>query len=690
MSKTNDLLFEIGTEELPPKALFNLATALSDNIIAGLEKAALPFGECHVFASPRRLAVRVTNIAIKQADRDIERHGPALDRAYDTDGKPTPAALGFARSCGVALKDLAETTTDKGACLVFKQRQVGKACAQLLPDIVSQAATKLPIPKAMRWGELETTFVRPVHWVLALLGRDILPITLFGQRAGNKTYGHRFHSPKAVVIKQAEDYEKVLAKHYVVADFVARRERIAQEIERIAGVLGANAVVPLPLLDEVCGLVEWPVGLVAKFDEAFLDVPAEALISSMQYHQKAFPVKDNSGKLLPCFITISNIESKRPAVLIEGNEKVMRARLADAAFFYEQDKKQPLASHLETQKSVIFQNKLGTLFDKSERVANLAVWIAGQLDADTLMTKRAAQLAKCDLMTKMVGEFPELQGVMGAYYAQHDGEPAEVVNAINAHYLPRFAGDDLPDDAISMSVALADRLDTLVGIFGIGQHPTGDKDPFALRRAALAVMRILIEKALPLDLKALLEQAKQGYGDKVAGNIVEEVLAFCFERLRHYYAEKQIPMDAVQAVMACQSTYPYDFHRRVLAVEAFRALPEADALAMANKRVSKLLAKQETKIAEGLPAENLLQETQEKALATQIIAKQKQLTSLEAASDYTQVLAVLAELKQPIDDFFDHVMVMVDDDALRGNRLLLLANLRALFLQVADISELQA
>ncbi|MBE9533008.1 MAG: glycine--tRNA ligase subunit beta, partial [Proteobacteria bacterium] len=603
----------------------------------------------------------------------------------------TKAVQGFARSCGVEVDDLEKMETKKGAWLVFKQQQTGAETASLIPAILEQAIQELPIPKRMRWGNLPGEFVRPVHWLVLLLGDEVVPVDLLGVTSGRESRGHRFHHPEAIRIESAQTYAPQLeTEGRVVVDMTARREAIRGQVLELATKLGGEAVLNEDLLDEVTGLVEWPVALSGSYDKRFLELPAEALISSMEEHQKYFAVRDNNGDLLPYFITICNIESKDPAQVVAGNERVILPRLSDSAFFWDTDRKRPLADRQQQLKTIVFQNKLGTVFDKSARVAKLAASIATKIGGDAKLAERSALLAKCDLVTEMVGEFPDLQGIMGRYYARLDGEHDEVAEALDEQYLPRFSGDALPKTKSGQALSLAEKLDTLVGLFGIGQPPTGVKDPFALRRAALGVLRIIIENNLDLDLAALIEQAQQGLGDvlteKEAG---EQVLRYFFDRLKGYASEQGVTGDVFEAVLAVQPTQPLDFMQRLHAVAAFRKLEQAESLAAGNKRIGNILRKNDAEGEAGKIDKALLEEAAEQALADKLIAVTDAVQPLMAQADYSGVLTCLADMRETVDGFFDQVMVMADDDAVRQNRLNLLNQTRALFLGVADISLLQ-
>lgn len=680
--QAQDFLVELGTEELPPKALKKLAEAFLAGVEKGLKEAALEYRAARYFAAPRRLAIQVDQLASQQPDRSNQMDGPPVQAAFDKDGNPTKAAEGFARKCGVSVAELDQS----GPKLRFVQSIPGQPAAELLPGIVDAALAALPIPKRMRWSDRKTEFVRPTQWLVMLLGEQVVPCEILAQTAGNQSRGHRFHHPDSVTISSPAAYAATLRKAYVVADFAERRELISQRVAELAAEQQGTAIVPPDLLDEVTALVEWPVPLVCSFEERFLDVPQEALISTMQDNQKYFCLLDASGKLLPRFITVSNLESKDPRQIIEGNEKVVRPRLTDAEFFFKQDKKQPLESHNERLANVVFQAELGSVFDKATRVSNLAGFIAEQIGGDSSKAQRAGLLSKCDLSTEMVGEFPELQGIAGYYYAKHDGEAEDVALALNEQYMPRGAGAELPSTLTGAAVALADKIDTLVGIFGIGMLPTGSKDPYALRRAALGVLRILIEKQLELNLNAALQVAIQQYGERVkADGLIALVQDFIFDRLRARYEDEGIDVAVYQSVRAVSPVSPLDFDQRVQAVQAFRRLPEADTLAAANKRVSNILSKADGEVSTAIDSA-LLQETAEQALASAVAAAEQHVAPLAADRQYQQALERLAGLREPVDAFFDQVLVNAEDPAVKANRYALLARLRGLFLGVADIS----
>jgi len=688
---TRDLLIEIGTEELPPKALNKLSDAFGAGVEAGLKEAGIAYEKITAYASPRRLAVLAGSVAESQADRNIEKLGPAIKAAFDKEGNPTKAAQGFARGCGVEVAELARTDTDKGERLVFRVEEKGRLTQTLVPDIVNQALAGLPIPKRMRWGVSDAEFVRPVHWVVLLFGHDVIDAQIMGIKSGRESRGHRFHHPEVINLQSPADYvSRLRSPGYVMVDRDERVASIRQQAESAAEKLGGCALIDESLLQEVSGLVEWPVGVSGDFDKAFLDVPAESLISSMQDHQKYFPVVDGEGRLLAHFITISNIESKNPAKVKEGNERVIYPRLSDAKFFWEQDNKKKLEDHIESLNKVVFQNKLGSVGDKSRRVAGIAESIADALNENTEHAKRAGLLSKCDLMTEMVCEFSDLQGIMGRYYAINDGEAPQVADALDEQYMPRFAGDKLPAGKTGQIVSLADKLDTLLGIFAIGQKPTGEKDPFALRRAALGVLRILIECKLDLDLRVLLGYGVRAYADQLdTGNAVEEVIGFMLDRLKVYYTSQGISVDVYEAVIALKPTRPMDFDRRVHAVNAFRKLEEAQSLAAANKRIGNILKKVDGKASRVVDVD-LLMETAEKKLYEQLQLMQTGVRPQLDAGDYAGALRQLAGLRDGIDGFFDQVMVMVDDEALKNNRIALLSQLHGLFIETADLSRLQS
>ena len=686
---TQNFLVEIGTEELPPKALKTLATSFADNVEAELNQAGLTFDKIEWFAAPRRLAVKVLNLATQQPSKEIEKRGPAVSAAFDAEGKPTKAAEGWARGCGITVEQAERIATDKGEWLVHRAKIEGQPTKNLLNDIVANALAKLPIPKPMRWADKTVQFIRPVHTVAMLLGDELIEGEILGVASARTIRGHRFLGEKEFDIQHADQYPQLLReKGSVVADFNERKAEILAKSQAKATALGGVADIEESLLEEVTSLVEYPNVLAAKFEERFLAVPAEALVYTMKGDQKYFPIYDKDGKLLPHFIFVSNINPADPTAIIEGNEKVVRPRLTDAEFFFKTDLKQKLVDRLPRLETVLFQQQLGTLKDKTDRIEQLAGEIAKQIGADEAKAKRAGLLSKCDLMTNMVFEFTDTQGVMGMHYARHDGEDEEVAVALNEQYMPRFAGDELPKSLVASAVALADKFDTLTGIFGIGQAPKGSADPFALRRAALGALRIIVEKNLPLDLEDLVKKSTALFGDKLTNqNVVADVVDFMLGRFRAWYQDEGIAVDVIQAVLARRPTRPADFDARVRAVSHFRTLDSAEALAAANKRVSNILAKADAAIGEiNLTA---CVEPAEKALAEAVLALRIEVQPLIAKGDYTAVLDKLANLRAPVDSFFDNVMVNAEDPALRQNRLAILNTLQGLFLQVADISVLQ-
>ena len=686
---TQNFLVEIGTEELPPKALKTLATSFADNVEAELNQAGLTFDKIEWFAAPRRLAVKVLNLATQQPSKEIEKRGPAVSAAFDPEGKPTKAAEGWARGCGITVDQAERIATDKGEWLVHRAKIEGQPTKNLLNDIVANALAKLPIPKPMRWADKTVQFIRPVHTVTMLLGDELIEGEILGVASARTIRGHRFLGEKEFEIQHADQYPQLLReKGSVVADFNERKAEILAKSQAKATALGGEADIEESLLEEVTSLVEYPNVLAAKFEERFLAVPAEALVYTMKGDQKYFPIYDKDGKLLPHFIFVSNINPEDPTAIIEGNEKVVRPRLTDAEFFFKTDLKQKLVDRLPRLETVLFQQQLGTLKDKTDRIEQLAGEIAKQIGADEAKAKRAGLLSKCDLMTNMVFEFTDTQGVMGMHYARHDGEDEEVAVALNEQYMPRFAGDELPKSLVASAVALADKFDTLTGIFGIGQAPKGSADPFALRRAALGALRIIVEKNLPLDLEDLVKKSATLFGDKLTNkNVVADVVDFMLGRFRAWYQDEGIAVDVIQAVLARHPTRPADFDARVRAVSHFRTLDSAEALAAANKRVSNILAKADAAIGEiNLTA---CVEPAEKNLAEAVLALRTEVQPLITQGDYTAVLDKLANLRAPVDNFFDNVMVNAEDPALRQNRLAILNTLQSLFLQVADISVLQ-
>ena len=677
-----DFLVELGTEELPPKALNTLAEAFLAGIEKGLQTAGLKFSAKKVYAAPRRLAVLLTQLDTQQPDRSINIDGPPRQAAFDAEGNPTQAALGFAKKCGVELSEIDQS----GPKLRFSQVIIGKPTASLLPTIVEDSLNDLPIPKRMRWGARKVEFVRPTQWLVMLLGDEVIDCTILAQKSGRDSRGHRFHHPENVRISAPANYLEDLRKAYVLADFNERRELISKRVAELATMQEGTAIVPPALLDEVTALVEWPVPLVCSFEERFLDVPQEALITTMQDNQKYFCLLDVDGKLLPRFITVANIESKDPQQIVSGNEKVVRPRLTDAEFFFKQDKKQTLESFNLRLQNVVFQAQLGSVYDKAVRVSKLAAFIAPRIGGDAQRAARAGLLSKCDLATEMVGEFPEMQGIAGYYYALNDGEPQDVALALNEQYMPRGAGAELPGTLTGAAVAIADKLDTLVGIFGIGMLPTGSKDPYALRRAALGILRILIDKKLDLDLTEAVSFAVSAFGAKIKpAGLADQVLEFIFDRLRARYEDEGVDVATYLSVRALNPTSALDFDQRVQAVQAFRQLPEAAALAAVNKRVSNLLSKIEGTVSTHVEA-RYFDNANEFSLFSAIQKADEAVQPMAAARQYNEALTRLASLREPVDAFFEAVMVNAEDPSVRANRYALLARLRGLFLGVADIS----
>jgi len=684
------LLLEIGTEELPPKALLKLATAFANGMRDGLNKAELEFAEVHYYATPRRLTVMVTDLDSAQTDKEVLKRGPAVKAAYNDAGEPTPATLGFAKSCGAEISELETMETDKGSWLTYLAQEKGKSTAELVPEIAETVLSRLPIPKRMRWGSGSVEFVRPVHWVVAMFGTETIDCSILGIQAGNQTFGHRFHHPDAIQLKSAESYLQQLEKTgKVIADFNRRKTMIEEAVDKVAKEVNGQAVVDENLLDEVTALVEWPIVFSGVFDEKYLGLPNEVLIATMQGHQKYFPVVDKENNLLACFIAVTNIESKSPDIIRLGNQRVIAPRLNDAEFFWQRDNESTLADLAPKLADVVFQQKLGSLADKSSRITSLAIYMADLLGADAKLAARAASLSKCDLLTDMVGELPELQGVIGRYYAINNGEETEVATALDEQYMPRFAGDQIPQSKTGQIISIADKLDTLVGIFAIGKAPTGDKDPFALRRAALGVLRIMIEAQLELDLRACLNKAVENYDAKLTNDeLASQVFDFMMERLRRYYIDQGISADNFEAVLMRKPVQPYDFHRRLNAVVQFRKLPEAESLAAANKRIGNILKQADKQDNNDFSVE-LLQEDAEQKLATALDLIKEKVNPLLENSEYEHALSELAGLKDDVDTFFNDVMVMCDDEAVKNNRLALLNQLSNLFLKTADISRLQ-
>jgi glycyl-tRNA synthetase beta chain len=686
-----DFLFELGTEELPPKSLFTLARALADGVTKGLAAAALGHAEVEWFATPRRLAVRVHALAERQPDQEIKRQGPAVANAFDAAGQPTKAAAGFAASCGVSVEELQQVDGPKGRVLMFVGTKKGEPTAALLPPIVTAALDALPIAKRMRWGAGENEFVRPVHWAVMLFGTTVVDCEVLGVRAGKHSRGHRFHAPGPLSIASPAKYLEALEKAHVVANVADRRERIRSAAAGLAQAIGGHAVIEAALLDEVTALVEWPVPLLGRFDERYLQLPQEVPIATMQDHQRYFPVRDAQGKLRNEFIAVANLESRAPDKVRDGNERVIRPRLADAAFFWDSDRRERLEARRPTLKNVTFQAKLGSVHDKAERAGRLAVRIAESIGGDAELARRAAELSKCDLLTLMVGEFPELQGLMGKYYAQHDGEPAEVCTALEEQYWPRFAGDRIPETRTGIALALADKLDTLAGIFAIGQKPTGTRDPFGLRRAALGVLRTILERQLDLDLRQLIETAVAAQPVEKRPEIADEVWTYVVERLRSSYLEgetgRAVTTEMFDAVLASRTQSVLDIDLRLRALEPFLRMSEAESLAAANKRIANILRKAPDDVT-GAVDTSRLQDGPERQLFEHVLSMERAVNPLFARREYAQALTQLATLRDDVDRFFDSVMVMAEDAEVRANRLGLLLRLRALFLQFADLSRL--
>ncbi len=693
---TQTLLIELGTEELPPKALKTLSNAFTAELLAGLQEAELidqtSADAARSFASPRRLALSVPSVIPAQPNQTIERRGPAVQAAFKEDGSATPAAMGFAKSCGVDVADLQRLKTDKGEWLSYEIEELGKSLDDLVQPILEQAIKRLPIPKRMRWGSGDAEFVRPVKWLIVLFGDKVIPTTVLDVAASNTSRGHRFHSEGEITINHADNYETLLAEQgHVIADFNKRQAMIAEQISASAASVNGRVEDDQALLDEVTGLVEYPSPIVGDFDQAFLEVPQECLVSSMRDHQKYFHIVDADGKLLPHFITLSNIQSSNPEQVKSGNEKVLRARLSDAQFFWQTDQKNTLESRIDRLGNVLFHIKLGSLLDRTQRIEQLAGEIAAQMGADVTITQRGARLAKADLVSDMVGEFDELQGIMGHYYADREGEPSLVGECIEQHYWPKFAGDQLPVSKEAQAVALADRIDSFVGLFGAGEIPTGDKDPYGLRRAALSILRILIEREHDFSLVDLVAASAKVYAARqdfeMSANTQADIVAFIRGRLTAFYQSQDIPTNTINAVMALSPNSPLDFEHRVKAVNAFAARNEAADLAAANKRISNILKKQDG-VVETIVDANLLSESAEQNLHKAIADVEADCIAYFEAGDYQQGLEKLANLRTPVDDFFDNVMVMTEDEALKNNRLALLKRMQSLFLRVADIAVL--
>jgi glycyl-tRNA synthetase beta chain len=687
-----DFLVEIGTEELPPKALRSLMAAFSQSLEEQVDEARLAHGPIHCYASPRRLAVIIEKLEHQQPDRKTSQKGPPVKIAFDDDGSLTAAGEAFAKKCGVTVDQLGRTETEKGAWVSCDVVEKGQSAEHLLPELIETALGALPIPRRMRWGAGDAEFVRPVHWVVLLHGSKTIRASILGIAAGNKTRGHRFHAPKPIAIKSPAEYLEALeTEGFVIADFERRRALVKAGVEAAADDAGGVALGGDELFDEVTALVEWPVPVTGEFDSKYLELPREAVVSTLTSHQRYFPVSGNEGKLLPKFITVANLQSTDPDQVRDGNERVIRPRLADAAFFWDADRRTPLTARQEALHHVVYQRGLGTVYEKSRRTAALAEKIAAELDVNPAAVSRAAALAKCDLVTGMVGEFPELQGIMGRYYALADGEPPEVADAIAEHYLPRFAGDALPPSINGQVLAIADRLDTLAGVFVIGKKPSGNRDPFGLRRAALGIIRILVECGLDVDLKQLIDTAVAAQPKKTEedADLSREIYEFITERLRRYFLDRDsgLATETFDAVIARSPSSLVDFERRLEAVQAFIALEPAASLAAANKRIANILRQAEVEGVEDAK-KKLLTEPAEIALAEALEDARETVAPLIAVRQYTAALTELSELRRPVDTFFDDVMVMAEDKATRANRLALLSQLRALFLDVADISRL--
>lgn len=702
MAERRDLLFELGTEELPASEFVGLVRGLEHTFTAALRELGIDWDSVEVFATPRRLAIRLHAVAPLQPDEREEHRGPPVSAAFDSDGRPTDAAEGFARRHGVPVTALERRDTGKGTYLFHVGQRPGRATTELLPALVNDVVRRLPANKRMRWNASGTPFPRPVHWAVLLYGDEVVAAELLGVSTGRRTRGHRFHHPAPIELDRPADYDRRLRDPgHVIAGIRERTESIRAQVERAADGAGGRADLDEDLLTEVTALVEWPVALAGRFDARFLEVAPEALVAVMKDHQKYFPVYDDRGRLLPVFVTVSNIDSERPEVVRTGNERVIEARLADAEFFWNQDRRRPLAERLAGLEAMVFQRELGSLRDRSARIAELAATLSMELGMDAEAARRAGELAKCDLLTEMVGEFPELQGVMGGYYARHDGEPEAVARAIAEHYRPAFARDALPETPTGQVVALADRLDALVGIFAIGQAPSGDRDPFGLRRAALGVLRIVVERRLDLDLPAALRAALDAYRTCGASATrerfgalagaeasVDDVHEFVLERFKAYYSANGYGPDLFEAVRARQPARPLDFDTRIRALCDFRDRPEAGPLAEANKRIRNILRKAEAVDTE--PQEELYTEAAEHRLAAAVTEAATAVQPLLARRDYEAVLARLAELARPLDRFFEDVLVMDENPALRANRIALLGRARGLFLDVADLSYLQS
>jgi glycyl-tRNA synthetase beta chain len=692
MAENADLLVEIGTEELPARGLRSLAEAFSSALCERLTAHGLTHGDVATYATPRRIAARVSNVPAKQPDREFNRRGPSLDAAFDGGGKPTKAALGFARSCGVAVDKLEKMETADGSWLMFRTVEVGETTTSLIPKMVEDALNKLPLRNRMRWANFDFEFIRPVHWVVLLFGKQSVDGEILGVSTGRVTRGHRFHGPEALPIEDPTAYSKTLySRGHVVAEFKARADIVTRQVVECAASVNGKALLNKELIEEITALVEWPSSIVGSFDEEFLDLPHAVLVATMKGHQRYVPIADKQGKLLPHFIAVSNIDSINPETVRKGNERVLRPRLKDAAYFYQRDSGRTLAQRHEDLKTIVFHEKLGSMYDKAGRIARLASHIAiamGENPEAVKLARRAGQLCKCDLLTEMVGEFPELQGVMGGEYAAMSGESPQVAKAISELYMPRFAGDAIPQSRLGQAVAIADKLDTLAGIFAAGQGPTGDKDPYALRRAALGVLRILIEGQLPLDLRRLIQEALDGFRGKLDDKpISDQVYDFMTERLRAYFTERGVPVEVFLAVQSRNPSRPLDFAKRVQAVTEFRKLPEAESLASANKRINNILKQAEDAIPMTVRDE-LFTEDAEWNLAAKLVGLSPGVKEMLKRGDYTGAMKTLAGLRENVDAFFDTVKVMDEDEKTRYNRLALLHSISELFMETADISML--
>ncbi len=689
---SRDVLFEIGLEELPSGAVPVLGGALAEQIAKGLQEARLSYGDVVSFATPRRLAVLIRMVQLEQEAYQVSKLGPKKEAGFDKEGAPSKALLGFARSCGVTVDDLVVQHTPKGERFAYEATESGLRTSELLPGIILEAVKSLPIPKLMRWGMGDESFVRPVHWLVLLLGKDVIDVSCFGCTSSRETYGHRYHHPGAIVLNTPSEYVEKLEEASVIASFRERQNRVKASVESAVQKLDAKAIMPDALLEEVTSIVEWPEALLVDFSPEFLDVPPEVLIESMQSHQKCFATQNKAGELLPHFVTVSNIKSTDMQHVIHGNQRVMHARLSDAAFFYAEDKKQSLRMRVDDTKKVVFQAKLGSLHDKVARLEKLLTFIAPKLKLDLDEALLAAKISKCDLLTGMVGEFPELQGIMGYYYALHDGESKAVANAIKEQYFPRFSSDTLPESLLGMALSLADRLDTLVGIFGIGQKPTGERDPFKLRRHAFAVVRILNALSVSLSLSECLQAAKEAYGSQFASNddLVSLVQGFILERLPAFYDGMEHAVERVRAALVKQSDCLRDLDVRVKALDGFEKRPEALALAAASKRVNKLLKQAGLNIdADELSVDEALFDIPaEKSLFDSITSLEDFVAVQHEKRAYGAILLELASLHEPVNTFFEDVMVMVDNAAVKTNRLRLLARLQRLLQCVADVSQL--